>query len=79
MYVFSKQTAVVVAGDRKVRIYEGEVWSKDDEVVKAHPAMFSPTPTKVRTATGHTKPKADAPVEAATKAPGEKRRTTRAR
>lgn len=66
MYVYA--TATTIVGPGRVRIYEGEVWAADDPVVKAHPDLFSDTPSKLRRT-------APAPVETASAAPGEKRRT----
>ena len=58
-----------------VRIVEGEPWDIDDPFVKARPELFDDTPKVVRTT--RSKSAVRAPVEQATAAPGETRKTTR--
>lgn len=72
MYVYALSTTIAVTPDGdKVRVHEGEVWAADDPLVKASPKLFGKTPSKVR----RTAPEKEQPVEQATAAPGEKRRT----
>ena len=78
-FVYPKYDAYVAVGDgssRMVRV--GEHWPADDPVVKARPDVFSPDPRYGAQWTGPPPPElADAPVEAATAAPGEKRNVRR--
>jgi uncharacterized Fe-S cluster protein YjdI len=74
MYAYAKSTTIIAHEGEKVRLYEGEVWSAADPVVKGHPELFADKPTKLR----RTVPEA-APVETATAVPGEKRTTRRTR
>lgn len=53
-----------------INLVEGEVWASDDPLVVARPDLFTLNPPKVR----RTGP---APVESATKAPGERRAVKR--
>lgn len=53
-----------------VVVTKNEAWWADDPFVKAHPDLFDDIPPDVRG-------RQAAEIEAATKAPGEKRRTTR--
>lgn len=55
-----------------VRLREGELWAANDPFVKVRPDLFGAQPERVR----RTMP-AQAPVEQASKAPGEKRTTKR--
>lgn len=55
-----------------VRLAEGDAWDADDPFVRSNPGFFAEDPTKVHHSRG-----AEAPVEQATAAPGEKRSTRR--
>lgn len=55
-----------------VRLNEGEAWAKDDPFVKARPELFSDAPLKVR------RTAEPAPVETATRTPGERKAVKRA-
>lgn len=70
MYVYALQSCSVLWQGRKIHVTIGIPWRNDDPFVKANPDLFSRKPP----VTGAT---VDAPVERATQAPGEKRRTTR--
>lgn len=81
-HVFARSKAIVGHDGGTVRLYENEVWSADDPVVKANPEQFSAEPVTVRRSPGSIAPAVedvtfDQPVEAATATPGEKRRTRR--
>jgi hypothetical protein len=59
-------------------VHKGSHWPADDPIVRAHPDLFSDDPRYGLSYTAE--PDGwDAPVEQATKAPGEKRATRRAR
>lgn len=68
---FATASCVTEYGGRAVHVNAGEAWAADDPFVKANPAMFGPPPRLRRTG--------PAPVEQATRAPGEKRGATRGR
>lgn len=79
VYATSTQL-VTVPGGRQARVPGGSHWPADDPVVKANPDLFS---TDARYGllfteepAGYDAP-ADAPVETATAAPGERRSTRR--
>ena len=55
-----------------LHLIEGEVWASDDPFVRARPDLFCDSPPVIR----RTAP-ALAPIEAATKAPGERRNVKR--
>lgn len=55
-----------------INMVEGEVWAADDPFVLARPDLFTDSPPLIR----RTAP-APAPIEAATKAPGERRSAKR--
>ena len=55
-----------------VHIVEGEVWAADDPLVLARPDLFTDSPPVIR----RTAP-APAPIETASKAPGERRSVKR--
>lgn len=55
-----------------ITLVEGEVWAADDPLVVLRPDFFTDSPPKIR----RTAP-AVAPIEAATKAPGERRNVKR--
>lgn len=55
-----------------VALVEGEVWAADDPLVRLRPDLFTDSPPVIR----RTAP-AVAPIEAATKAPGERRSVKR--
>lgn len=73
MYVFACTNASVRTVSGTVTVRSGEVWHKDDPLVKAKPHLFSPVPPKVHATPGWT-PEV---VEQATRAPGERRMTRR--
>ena len=52
-------------------LHKGEVWDADDPLVKSRPGFFSKTPVIVRVSHGQ----GWQPVEQATAAPGERRKT----
>jgi hypothetical protein len=53
-----------------VHMHRGDTWDADDPFVKAHPDWFDDNPPVVRSTTGNPP---QAPVEQATRAPGERR------
>lgn len=55
-----------------INMTEGEVWAADDPFVLARPDLFTDSPPLIR----RTAP-APAPIEAASKAPGERRNAKR--
>ncbi len=60
-----------------VAINRGEAWDADDPVVRSHPDWFTDQPPDVRRSSDQsTEESAEAPVEQATAAPGEKRTTS---
>lgn len=75
--VFATASAVVLGG-RQVVV--GEAWHADDELVKQFPSLFTDDDRFVRSSGPRKVESAEkqAPVEQATKAPGEKRPTRRA-
>ena len=68
-------TGVVLPSGVYVKIHPGEHWPASDPVVRAHPHLFTTDPYRVGLRISA--PLEDAPVEAATAAPGEKRGTKR--
>ena len=72
MYVFAKASTSVHFGGGIVRINESQVWPADDPFVRAHPELFTDTP-HLLSSTVDPRGEVRRPVEAATKAPGEKR------
>ncbi len=77
LFVFARATTSLKApGDKyPSQIHEGRTYWSDWPVVVAHPDAFSPTPTRILPANWVP---AEAPVEQATAAPGEKRTVRRA-
>ena len=73
MYVWSTAATVVRWNGGIVRLSLDQVWIADDPFVKAHPAMFTSSPPAASTTT-NPRGVVIRPVEAATKAPGERRR-----
>lgn len=69
--VVAVNTANVSMGDQRVHIERGTAWAADDPVVKAHPTLFTSD-------AGPNVYRSQAPVEQATRAPGERRATRRA-
>lgn len=68
-YAYALSDVTTYHGPTRIRLRVGDVWDATDPFVKAHPELFSDRPPTVRTVEG--------PVEQATAAPGEKRRTRR--
>lgn len=64
-YVFVKESGWLTHADGRVHVRKGEAWTADDPLVKAHRDAFDPDPPRVRST--------EAPVERATRAPGEQR------
>jgi hypothetical protein len=77
--VYVKYDANVPVGGGALRtVLRGQHWPADDPVVKAMPDAFSPDPRYGIQWTGSPPPElAEAPVEQATAAPGEKRNVRR--
>lgn len=76
-YVYARHTCSIRWKGSVVRLTEGEVWDALDPFVKENIGFFLPSPPLVRTS-GRKPVRADArPVEQATRAPGEKRKTVR--
>ncbi len=72
-YKFANQTCKVFLSDgRAAQIHAGQAWDTKSQVVKERPEMFDDDPPVIHGGV------ADAPVETATAAPGEKRATKRA-
>jgi hypothetical protein len=71
VYATSTCTTADPASGLLVRLHEGETWDARDPFVAARPELFSATPTRVRRTTQQ------APVETATKNPGEKKKAPR--
>jgi hypothetical protein len=67
---YAKWSTSIVVDGWPVTIVEGDSWDGDDPVVRQNPDAFADEPTVVR----RSRPW-EAPVEQATAAPGEKRRT----
>jgi hypothetical protein len=76
--VYAKGTAWVTPS---VQLHEGEAWVADDPLVKRRPDLFTDTPKIVRTTLTRQQiaERDEAPVEQATRAPGERRATRRPR
>lgn len=82
--VYAMQRALIPLPDgRTVLVAKGSHWHEDDQIVKAHPAMFSTDPRWGLSYSAEPKGFSDpigpslADVEAATAAPGEKRAAAR--
>lgn len=81
--VFATTSATVSAGPgNHISVLAGEHWPASDPVVKAHPGLFTDDPRhglriSVPLEEATDAGKQEAPVEQATKAPGEKRPTRR--
>lgn len=85
--VFVKGTATVMAGpSRFITLVQGDHWPASDPIVKAHPGLFTAdatvglqvsAPLEVNEEENADAGQPQAPVEQATKAPGEKRTTRR--
>lgn len=76
-HVFCQANTTVATGDGvPLRLQMGEHWPASDPIVTAHPDLFTPDP---RYGMRYSVPPLgwDAPVEAATAAPGERRSTAR--
>jgi hypothetical protein len=75
-------TTVSAPGGLPVQVTWGSHWPASDPVVKAHPELFTDDPTPgLRVSApleGGTAAATEAPVEQATRAPGERRPTRRA-
>jgi hypothetical protein len=69
-YVYALHTCSVLWQNRKIHVTAGIPWRSDDPFVRDQPNLFSRKPP----ITGAT---VEQPVEQATQAPGEKRRTAR--
>ena len=68
--------SMVANGSRQPTVIRrGEAWDADDPVVVANPGLFSADPRRARMS----QQRRDDVVEQATRAPGEKSRTRRAR
>ena len=75
--VYAKATVWVSSS---VQLREGEAWYADDPLVKRRPDLFTDTPRIVRTTLSRQQiAEREAPVEQATRAPGERRATRRRR
>ena len=70
MITVAISNTVVSLDGRKVTIQAGTAWDASDPVVRAYPGLFSDDARYLRRST-------ERPVEQATAAPGEKRRTRR--
>lgn len=68
MYTYATATTSVGYNGGIVRLTIGDAWFADDPFVRANPGFFAPTPPNVKSTVGR-------PVETASAAPGEKRRT----
>lgn len=69
--VYATTNAVVgLPGGGQIRVRAGSHWPADDPVVLAQPSLFS---TDSRYGLNFSTPPAEAPVEQATAAPGERR------
>lgn len=76
--VYATTTAVVGLPDGgQRRVSPGSHWPADDPFVRAHPDLFSADPRHGLQFTAHRPEWDDAPVEAATAGPGERRTTRR--
>lgn len=71
--VMALANVTVVHDGVAINIRKGEAWAAKAPVVTAHPDLFTADPGKARGATRTP----DRPVEAATRAPGEKSRARR--
>lgn len=68
-YMYALSNTTTYHNQRRVQLHRGEAWDASDPFVKANQHLFADQPPVVRTV--------DGPVEQATAAPGEKRRTRR--
>jgi hypothetical protein len=76
--VYAVNTAQVsLAGGGTALVCKGEHWPATDEVVKAHPSLFSTDPRYGMRYSVEPSGYNDPPVEQATAAPGERRNTRR--
>jgi hypothetical protein len=64
-------TSIVNAGGVAFTLHKGEVWDADDPLVKQRPEFFTDEPVIARVSAGE----GWRPVEQATAAPGERRKT----
>lgn len=82
--VFANTTATVSVGPgNHVTVHEGEHWPANDPIVQAHPGLFTADARRGLRISRPLEEESDAsepeaPIEQATKAPGEKRTTRRA-
>lgn len=76
-YVFPRSVGVVHWNGGLVRLNAGQVWAADDPFVKARPELFSVSPEFLSTTRDPRGQIGRREVEAATKAPGEKRGAVR--
>jgi len=76
--VYAKSTVVLAHAGQRIPVRAGEAWDGNDPLVAQYPNEFTPAPRAVRVTTN---PQGwdEAPVEAATATPGEKRQTRRRR
>lgn len=76
--VFANTSATLAHQGNRYRISPGEPWDADDPIVARYPSMFVSRPSHVRTSVDASDYRPvvsdEAPVERATRAPGEKRR-----
>lgn len=76
--VIATTNCTVAHKGEAVTVQAGEPWDSASPVVKAYPSLFVAEHDAVRGGdSGAITPVDDAPVERATRAPGEKRRRTR--
>jgi len=76
--VFAKSTTTVgLPSGGVVGVQEGSHWSADDEVVRAHPDLFSEDPRHGMLFSRPLREDEYPPVEQATAAPGERRAAVR--
>lgn len=82
--VYAKTNVVLAFGGQRVQVRVGEPWNADDPLVKAYPDTFAPNVKAVRSTEDprgfveyEQAAEAEAPVETATRAPGEARNVRR--
>ena len=74
-FVWAVTDGTVVFNGLRIRLQPGQVWDAADALVKERPQLFSAAPPEIcRTGVRGVETR---PVEAASKAPGEKRATRR--
>lgn len=80
-YVFAKTAGTLAFAGGRYRVSPGEPWDASDPLVKAYPDLFVTEPAAVRSTAvpGDYIRTDDLQVERATRAPGERRTTRRAR